>query len=225
MCSQTKLDWEHQYRIIPSKYLPINFFENLVEADLMEEILYIESLTNDRLRDEVGEITLVAPQDRISGVGSSPVMAAFTHFSKASPSRFSNGGFGVYYAAESIATAIEETKFHRERFLRFTREEPGEIDMRLYIGEIAKPMHDIRVGHDDLQNPDTDTWHVPQAFGQEMWMKKSWGIVYRSVRNAGGECIAALRPPAVTIPRQVQHLSYAWDGSRITNVYEKRLLA
>ena len=98
MCSLTELDWEHQYRIIPSKYLPINFFESLVDSDLMEEALYIESLTNDRLRDEVGEITLVAPADRISGPGCSPVMAAFTHFSKESLNRLSDGSFGVYYA-------------------------------------------------------------------------------------------------------------------------------
>ena len=224
MCSQTELDWKHQYRIIPSKYLPINFFENLVEADLMEETLYIESLTNDRLRDDVGEITLVAPGDRISGAGSSPVMAAFTHFSKESQSRFSDGSFGVYYAGDSLATAIEETRFHRERFLRFTREEPGEIDMRVYVGKIARPLHDIRVGHDDLHDPSADTGAIPQAFGQKMWVKKSRRIVYRSVRNAGGECIAALRPPAITIPRQEPHLSYSWDGSRITNVYEKRLV-
>jgi len=224
MCSLTELDGEHQYRIIPSKYLPINFFESLVDPDLMEEVLYIESLTNDRLRDEVGEITLVAPTDRISGPGSSSVMAAFTHFSKESPNRFSDGSFGVYYAGNSLTTAIEETRFHREQFLRFTWEEPGEIDMRVYIGKIAKPLHDIRVGHDDLHDPDTSTWPTSQAFGQKMWLKKSWGIVYRSVRNAGGECIAALRPPAVTIPRQGPHLSYSWDGSRITNVYEKRLV-
>lgn len=43
----TELDWPHQYWIIPSEYPLINFFERLVEADLMEELYYIESLTND----------------------------------------------------------------------------------------------------------------------------------------------------------------------------------
>ena len=45
----------------------------------MEELFYIEGLINDRLRDEAGDITLVDAGDRISGPGSSPVMAAFTH--------------------------------------------------------------------------------------------------------------------------------------------------
>ena len=222
MCSQMEPDWDHQYRIVSSKYPSIDFFENLVDSNLMEEILYIESLTNDRLRDEVGKISLIAPEDRISGPGSSPVMAAFTHFSEDSPSRFSDGGFGVYYAGDSLNTAIEETKFHRERFLGSTKEDPGEIGMRVYIGKVAKPLHDIRVGYDKLHDP--DTWSIPQTFGKKMWRKNSRGIVYRSVRNPGGECIAALRPPAITIPSHGQHLAYVWDGSRITNVYEKKLV-
>jgi len=219
MCPLVELDWEHQYRIIASEYPPINFFETLVEPDLMEELFYIESLTNDRLRDEAGDIALVASEDRVSGPGSSPVMAAFTHIGV--ESRFSDGSFGVNYAGESLTTAIEESKFHRERFLRYTREDPGEIDMRTYVGEVVQPLHDIRIGYDDLHDQDTANWPVPQAFGQEMRKNNSWGIVYRSVRNPGGECIAALRPPTITVPRQGAHLSYVWDGSRITSVYEK----
>ena len=220
MVDLTVPGWECQYRIVASEYLPINFFEDLVDPDLMEELFFVEALTNDRLRDEVGDISLVAPGDRVTGPGSSPVMAAFTHIG--AQSRFSDGRFGIYYAGESLITAIEETKFHRERFLGYTKELPGEIDMRTYVGEVARPLHDIRTGHDDLHDRNTATWPVSQAFGQTMRKNNSWGIVYRSVRNPGGECIAALRPPAVTIPRQGPHLSYVWDGSRITRVYEKK---
>lgn len=222
MVEQAFPEWPHQYRIVASEYPPINFFETLVDPDLMEELFFIESLTNDRLRDAVGEIALVAPADRVSGPGASPVMAAFTH--AGSESRFSDGSFGIYYAAESMNTAIEETKFHRARFLGYTKEAPGEINMRCYVGEVARPLHDIRIGYAELHDPDTDSWSVSQAFGREMRKLDSWGIVYRSVRNSGGECIAALRPPAVTIPRPGPHLSYVWNGSRITGVYEKRLI-
>lgn len=219
----TDLDWGCQYRIVSSEFPPIDFFEDLVEPDLMDDLFYIESLTNDRLRDEIGEIALVAADDRISGPGSSPVMAAFTHISKDTPSRFSDGTYGVYYAARTQETAIEETKFHRAKFLSYTNEDPGEIDMRVYIGEIAKPMHNIQnEKYSNLHNP--DDWNPSQLFGQTLKEKNSWGIIYNSVRDPGGECIAALRPPCVTIPRQGPHLSYVWDGARIINIYEKRLI-
>jgi len=217
------LDWSQQYRVIPSEYPPINFFERLVAPELMEELFFIESLTNDRLRDETGDIALVSAEDRIAGPGSSPVMAAFTHVSPDCPSRFSDGSYGVYYAANTLETAIEETKHHRARFLAYTKEDAGEIAMRVYIGEVINPMHDIRGdGYDHLHLP--DDWTPSQAVGQEMKAINSWGIVYRSVRAPGGECIAALRPPAVSIPKQGPHLSYVWDGEKITHVYKKKLI-
>jgi len=219
----TELDWPHQYRIIPSEYPPINFFEQLVDPELMDELYFIESLTNDRLRDEAGDIALVPAEDRITGPGASPVMAAFTHASPNCPSRFSDGSYGVYYASKTLDTAIEETKYHRARFLAYTNEDAGEISMRVYIGNVIKPMHDVRGdGCEQLHNP--DDWTASQAFGQAMKTINSWGIVYRSVRDAGGECIAALRPPAVSIPKQGAHLSYVWDGVGITDVYRKTLL-
>lgn len=197
----TELDWDHQYRVISSEFPPINFFERLVDPELMEELYLVESLTNERLRDDAGEIALVSPEDRIAGPGSSPVMAAFTHFSTDCPSRFSDGSYGVYYAARSLATAIEETRYHRAIFLAYTNEDPGEIDMRVYIGEVAKPMHDIQGdGYAYLHDP--DDWIPSQQFGRLLKDRNSWGIVYNSVRDPGGECIAALRPPAVTIPQQ-----------------------
>ena len=33
----SELDWEHQYRIVSSEFPPINFFETLVEPDLISE--------------------------------------------------------------------------------------------------------------------------------------------------------------------------------------------
>ena len=218
-----ELDWDHQYRVISSEFPPINFFENLVDPALMDELYYIESLTNERLRDEAGDIALIAPEDRITGQGSSPVMAAFTHTSMACPSRFSDGSYGVYYAARTLNTAIEETRFHRARFLAATNEDPGEIDMRVYVGEVVKPMHDIQ-GGDYKALHDPDDWNLSQQFGRDMKEINSWGIVYHSVRDPGGECIAAFRPPSVSIPRQGPHLSYVWDGKQIINIYEKKLV-
>jgi len=219
----TELDWPHQYRIIPSEYPPINFFEQLVDPELMDELYYLESLTNDRLRDAVGDIALVSTEDRITGPGVSPIMATFTHVNLDSPSRFSDGSYGVYYASKRLETAIEETKYHRARFLAYTNEDAGEVSMRVYIGKVIKPMHDLRGSdYEHLHNP--VDWSPSQAMGQEMKTINSWGIVYRSVRDAGEECIAALRPPAVSIPQQGPHLSYVWDGSRISDVYRKTLM-
>lgn len=212
------LRWQKLYRIIPSKFPPINFFERIVAPEQMEAAWYLESLTNDRLRDETGDVTLVPKPDRISGPGASVVMAAFTHIGNSS--RFSDGSFGVYYAARTLETAVRETAFHRARFLAATREAAGEVDMRAYIGKPKESLKDLRPPRfKPLHDP--NDYSNSQAYGKECRADGANGFVYRSVRHPGGECVAAFRPKVVGVPVAGPALAYVWDGERITRVYEK----
>jgi hypothetical protein len=213
-----RLRWPKIYRIIPSKFPPINFFERIVKPEQMEAAWYLESITNDRLRDETGDVTLVPKEERVSGAGASVVMAAFTHIGYSS--RFSDGSFGVYYAARSLETAVRETAFHRARFLSATNEAPGEIDMRAYVGKIKEPMKDIRAPRFKALH-DPDDYSNSQAFGKQRRKKGDWGLTFNSVRHPGGECVAVFRPRAISLPVAGAALGYVWDGERITQVYEK----
>jgi hypothetical protein len=213
----TDLCGHQQFRIIPSIYPPINFFEDLVDPSEMDVLWEIESLTNERLRQEAGDIFLVPPEDRVSGSGSSVVMAAFTHLSK--PTRFSDGSYGAYYAGLSQETAIRETVHHREAFLRATDEAALELTMRLYEGTIVKPLHDVR-GKEFIAIHNPHHYSESQAFGGMLREKKSWGLIYNSVRHDGGTCIAAFRPPTISMPRQISHLKYIWNGNKITEVLD-----
>ncbi|MDX1695025.1 MAG: RES family NAD+ phosphorylase [Ketobacteraceae bacterium] len=212
-----------QYRIIPTRFPPINFFERYTPPELMEEAYELESLTNERLLNEVGLLQQVRLEDRVSGPGASIVMAAFTHIGN--PSRFTDGSFGIYYAGRCLETAIWETIFHRERFYAATSEPACDIDMRSYHGTIQKPLIDIRSeAYQYLLDPDPEKYGPSQQFGLEVRSDNYWGILYPSVRHSGGECIAALRPPAVSVPVQGSHLSYHWNGRFIDAVYEKKSL-
>ena len=212
------LRWQKSYRIVAAKHPPINVFENVVGARQMEMAWYLEGLTNDRLRDETGEAPLVDPKDRIRAPGASIVMAAFTHIGRAS--RFSDGSYGVYYAAHALETAVRETAFHRGRFMAATREPPCEVDMRAYVGRPVKPFLDLRSSkYHGLHEP--DDYGPSQAFAKPRRTAGEWGFVYRSVRHEGGECLAAFRPQAVSIPHAGAALAYVWDGERVSKVYEK----
>lgn len=210
-----------QYRIIPTKFPPINFFERFTPPELMEETFEIESLTNERLQEAVGELTHVAVKDRVSGPGASVVMAAFTHTGYAS--RFTNGDYGVYYAARDLDTAIHETVYHRERFLGFTSEPPCEIDMRVYKGTVQKPLIDLRSeSYSHLMQAAPEEYPVSQKFGASLRATDCYGVLYPSVRNLGGECIAAFRPTAISLPVQSKWLVYHWNGECVDKVYEKK---
>ena len=91
----------------------------------------------------------------------------------------------MYYAARTQLTAIAETRFHRERFLRYTQEPDCEITLRVYRGQIKKALHDIRPKpYTALHHP--DDYALAQQFAQAMRGQGSWGLVYRSVRDSGG---------------------------------------
>jgi RES domain. len=212
------LRWQKSHRVVAARHPPVNVFEGIVAPSQMDIAWYLEGLTNDRLRDESGAARIVPEQERVQGPGASIVMAAFTHIGR--PSRFTDGSYGVYYAAHALETAVRETAYHRGRFLAATREPACEVDMRAYVGRPLKPLLDVRgPKYAHLHGP--DDYATPQAFAKPLREKGHWGVVYRSVRHPGGECIAAFRPQAVSIPVAGAALAYVWDGERITKVYEK----
>jgi hypothetical protein len=71
-----ELDWPRIYRLIPSKFPPIDLFENLVDAKDFEQLCMIEMLTNPRLKEQLAGINLIKPDDIVTGRGSTVVMAA-----------------------------------------------------------------------------------------------------------------------------------------------------
>jgi len=206
------------HRLIPSKFPPISLFDWASSAEEMEQIAHLEGLTNERIQAELGSINLIAKEDWISGQGSTSIMAAFTHIGFTS--RFSDGSYGVYYAASTLETAIRETAFHRARFYSASNEPTCSISMREYIATIKKPLVDITSNqYNELLNPDPELYSTSQAFGKKIHAEKQWGLLYPSIRNSESLCVAIFRPPALTIPDQGCHLKYIWDGTCISEVY------
>lgn len=225
MVGVSRINWKPSWRIIPSRFPPIQLFERVTDAADLEAVIELESMTNPRLRDEIGDIQLVPPDERVSGPGSSIIMAAFTHLNPAG-SRFTDGTYGVFYAAKEFDTAVAETKYHREEFMRATNEPRMELDMRVYLVDAAGELSDIRGQQTNLPL----VYHVSsyaggQQLAAELREAGSSGIVYSSVRHMGGECIAAFRTTLLSNARQERHLCYIWDGKTISTVYEKRIVS
>lgn len=209
------------YRIISSLFPPISLFDRITEPGDLEAVFAIEALTNDRLRQEVGEISLVPVEDRVSGPGSTPIMAAFTHLNPEG-GRFTDSTYGAFYCSLTLDTAISETKHHRELFLSATEVgRPVDIDMRVYLARLRGNVHDVREGAPGaIYNP--DSYAASQEFGRKLKSKGSNGILFNSVRDPGGTCVAVFRPRLLSKCRQERHLTYQWDGERISNIFEKR---
>lgn len=217
-----RIRWRKCYRIIPSRFPPIDLFERVASAEDLAAVHELESLTNDRLRDQVGEIQLVPPAERVAGPGAGYVMAAFTHPSPVG-ARFNDGQLGAYYAARELDTAIAETTYHRANFMRATKQPQMELDMRVLEAELDARLHDLRGLRGTLTDIyDPDDYSASQRLAAKLRDEGSDGIAYDSVRLDGGQCVAIFRPRRVRSCRASLHLTYVWDGTRIARVYEKR---
>lgn len=213
--------WQESWRLVPSRFPPIGLFDRVAKPEDLEAVFAIESMTNDRLRDETGHLQLVPTNERQAGPGTTAIMAAFTHLNPEG-SRFSDGNFGVYYAANDVDTALAETRYHRERFLKRTNESPIEVDMRSYISEINAEFHDIRNQKDSLPELYANAdYSASQKLACELREQGSNGIVYDSVRHTGGECVAIFRANIPQPTKPGSHYCFCWDGERIFDTYRK----
>ena len=208
------------FRIIPSRYPTVSIFEAVTDPRDLETVLLLEAATNPRILDEAGELPLVRLEDRISGPGTTPIMAAFTH---AKPSRFSDGIFGIYYAGREEPTAIAETAYHRSLFLRDAGLPNERLDMRVYAAVISGSYDDIR--KKSMTDPvyDPNSYAASQRYGTARYTSNIVdGILFRSVRRPEGECVAVFRPRRVEACRELKHLEYRYEDYRLLAVLDIR---
>ena len=213
--------WSRACRIVPTRHPGISLFDRVADAADFDALYALEALTNSRVRDEIGALERVPPSERIFGDGSGPIMAAFTHVNEAG-SRFSNGSYGMFYAASDRATAIAETRQHHARFLRDGGIGTMHLPMRLYRVRVHADLHDLRPpGAVDDAVYDADSYVASRKLAAALRLAGSPGVVYRSVRHPEGGCTGLFTPKAASRCMHAANLVYAWDGGQFTDVYEK----
>ena len=207
--------WAPCFRIIASRFPVIEWYEKVSNAEDFEKLLQYEAMFDPHIRSQVGEIDLVPKEDWVFGPGSSYIMSAFT-FVRAVGTRFCDGTYGVYYAAESLETSIQETLYHNEQMLSEANIGPEDLEMQVILSDLDADLWDVRgPKFKYLHAPDLATYGAGQALSRQAKADQSDGIRYRSVRRPVGECVAVLRPKALSNARVSQHLIYPWDGQRI----------
>lgn len=222
------------HRLIASRYPPVGVFDDIAaDAEELRVAFLLEAATNDRLALLERRLGLLPDDDILHGDGASLVMAAFLHASETG-ARFTDARLGAWYAAHDIETAIAETLYHADRRLRHSAGAfPSAIQIRELIADIDCALVDIRgqqAARPELYAPDPADYGPAQRFAAGLrWpagdAAPENGIVYGSVRRAGGVNVCLFRPPLVPLPvLQGDHYEYRWNGAgtasvlKITNI-------
>ena len=219
MVDTTRVEWPQTYRIIRSIHPPIELFEDIADPRDWEALASAESKTNPRIWDSIGRLDLVPVDRRVTGIGASYNMAPFTHISLDRPGRFTNGSYGVYSAGNSEEVAIREVAYHHARFMADTAQPVGwTSQFRVLIASLDATLHDVR-GIPAYHHP--SDYSASQALALRLRADGSDGILYDSVRCAGGECVGLFWPDVFAIPVQGDHYDFHWDGRSVDQVFNR----
>jgi hypothetical protein len=210
----TRVSWRDTARLVPSRYPSVGLFDRVTSADDLEAVLELEDWTNDRVNAEIGLLHAVAPEEWVTGRPmASVVMAAYCHPNPAG-TRFAGPQRGAWYAGRKVETAITESVFHRSRELREVGVTDARLQMRLYRADFRTTFHDLRSSDSAFSAYlDPVSYQASQALAADLLASGSHGIVYPSVRHAGGECVACFRPMLVTNVRAAAHYEFIWEGT------------
>ena len=223
------------HRLIPSRFSQAGTVLSRLAAstDTLARLMELDDATNDRFLGEEGLLSGIGIHELVYGVRYAHIVnAAFTHASPAG-GRFNSATRGAWYAAVDRPTAIAEVAFHRTRQLEeidWAIPETSTVDD--YLADMVTPMHDLRSG--DVPSPfqrylEPDPlpacYAAPQQLAASLLRERSNGVIYPSVRRAGGTCVACFRPPLVYNVRRASRLELSLAAGRVFRPAQAREVA
>lgn len=205
-------------RLIPTAYHKPPVLGLLVDSAEEEAILaQVEGLTSRRLKAQRSGLKgLDARELLYRAWGYTHINAAFA-YARPEGNRFNDGSRGAWYCSFDDLTSLHEVAFHRTRELQNVgRFEDECVYVALLAGFIGD-FHDIgRFGAPagDWLHPDPAIGYpAGQKLAQTLRENGSRGLLYPSVRRAGGQCLVAFEPSAVQNVRQGPKWKLEWRGA------------
>jgi hypothetical protein len=207
------------HRLVPSKRSTASVLVRIADDDEhLRDIFDLDQATNDRLLAETGRAPGIGPHELVFGVPFAAVVnAAFCH-PHPFGARFSSPERGAWYAAFELETAQAEVAFHKSIELAEIGQWHEAVSYDDYLADFSTPLHDLR---DDAPSADClspDSYVVSQELAERLLAAGSGGVVYPSVRRAGGTCVACFRPALVGHVRRDASWRFTWSGTDTPSV-------
>jgi len=189
----------------------------------LEDLAGLESVTNSRLQAQEAGLPDLDPRELVFGrPGQTFVNAAFAH-TRPGGNRFNDEARGAWYCAFEAETSLGEVSYHLTRELEAIDRFENITDYAELIADFFGPFHDLRSvdrsTEPTLHDDPTVAYGAGQAFAKRLRTEAaSNGIVYPSVRRAGGTCLVAFRPDLVQNLRQGGIWRLEWQGTPAPSV-------
>ena len=203
------------HRLVPSCHRPRgeSVLADIADDDAhLQAIFALDAVTNDRLAGERQSLPGIGLEELVFGVPhASVVNAAFCHPNPLG-ARFSSPERGAWYAAFEVATSQAEVAFHKSVQLAEIGRFEDSVTYDDYLADVSGSLHDIRRARGFRACLDPERYVESQALAERLLEAGSLGVVYPSVRRAGGTCLALFRPALVANVRRADTYRFTWTG-------------
>jgi RES domain-containing protein len=203
-------------RLVASARLRASVLAPLADDDDdLAALSEIEGATSGRLIAEERGAGALSSAELVHGVPHAKfINASFAYAKPREPNRFNPAERGAWYAALSVETCIAEVGFHLTKALA----DAGDCHAVVEYGEMLASMSGVFVdlrplpAHPSLDPDPAIGYPAGNALAGAARAAGHNGILYPSVRHAGGLCIAALWPNVVqsVVPGGLYRLT--WSG-------------
>lgn len=199
------------YRLIPSRFPPIQVYERIISAHRTDDVAKIEALTNPRVR----------ARERLTGLGAVDDASAKLQNWNHAPFTYLNPdgsfifrpGIAALEVSDSLQTALAVSVQRREKFLKFTNLPKLGLDMRVLTTRITGRFLDAT----DEEWPESQEarWKMGDAFISDGVS----GVLFDCPTRPGSTCLAVVNSDSLARSVQADHFRFVWDGKRITSLY------
>jgi hypothetical protein len=203
-------------RLIPSRFADIedSVLSPLAEStDVLRDLFDLDNATNERLRGEYGGLPGIGVDELVFGVPNFRIINAAYTYPRPEGSRFNDGERGAWYCAFEPETALAEITFHKTvEYAEIDRFDDS-VSYQTLLADFTSTFHDLRgtSGFEQVLAP--DSYMASQALAATLLESGSMGVIYPSVRRAGGTNLACFRPALVGNVRKGQAYRLTWSGS------------
>ena len=203
-------------RLIPSRFADL---EDSVLAPLADDdatladLFDLDNATNERLRGESGLLPGIGMDELVFGLPNFRIVNAAYTYARPEGSRFNDAERGAWYCAFAPETALSEVIFHKTVEYAEIGRFDDSVSYQSLLADFNAAFHDLRGIDAYLPCLAPDSYIASQALAAELLDAGSMGIIYPSVRHAGGTNLACFRPALVGNVRKAQTYRLTWAGS------------
>jgi hypothetical protein len=207
---------ERTIRLVTTARLRASVLLDLVDPSELDALSEIEGATSNRRIAQVRGAGALQSYELVHGVPHAALInASFAYAKPREPNRFNGADRGAWYAGFEVETSLAEVGFHLTEALAATGSFHATVEYAELFASFAGEFVDLRrhPTNEALQPDKTVGYPAGNALADAARARGLNGIIYPSVRNPGGTCLAALIPHAVQSVAQGRVYRMVWRGS------------